>query len=143
MDYYDSAPVDDFDENNKETLNDVKKLDKGHAKIWGFVKRADGSLNRAKIDAYTSGFIGCRIRNAITGEFYKEIVGSADEDLYFKLSMATGDCKSKRGSVTLFYESPAECMRHLYCELSEEIIDKWEEKRNARLLTKKTTGRTM
>jgi hypothetical protein len=134
MDYYDSAPVDDFEENNKDVLYDIKKMDRGHTKIWS---HANGSLKRSKIDVYTSGFIGSRIRNAETGEYFKHLVGSLDENLYFKVALTSDECKTKNGSNMLFYISPDHCMRHLYCEITDENVEKWEVKRKNRLLANK------
>ena len=140
MDYYDSIQ-NDMEENllfnNKDVLNDSKNFDKGHTKINGFVQRADGSLKNVKIDIYTSGFIGCHIRDAETGEYYKELVGSLDEDLYFKMKMNNEQLKSKNGSTTLFYISPDHCMRHLNIEIPQNMINEWEVKRDARKRAKK------
>jgi hypothetical protein len=135
MEYYDSIQ-NDMEENllfnNKEVLNDSKILDKGHTKVNGYVERADGSLKNVKVDIYTSGFIGSHIRDAETGEYYKELVGSLDEELYFKFKMNTGELKSKNGSTTLFYISPDHCMRHLKIEIPQNMINQWEAKRNGR-----------
>ena len=142
MDYYDSVPndfLDDSEFNGKETLNDLKSMDKGYAKIQGFIERSDGSIKKSKIEIYTTGFIGSNIRNAETGEYYKELVGSVDEDLFFKLKMSDCEVKSKNGSNTLFYISPDHCMRHLNCDIPQNIINKWEVKRNDRLKAKRTT----
>jgi len=135
MDYNDSVAYDNFDDydSNKDLLNETKIMDRGYSKITGFIERAYGYLKKAKINVYTSGFIGSHIRNAESGEYYKELVGSLDEDLYFKLSMATGEVKSKNGSNTLFYNSPNDCMRHLHIEIPQNIINKWEVKNGERL----------
>jgi hypothetical protein len=135
MAYYETEHLDDFIENNKnDLLNEVIKLDRGHTKIFGFIERSDGSLKKTKISIYTSGFIGNHIRDAETGEYFKEIIGSLDEDLYFKLAMSNGEVKSKNDSNTLFYKSPQHCMNHLHIDITPEIIQKWENKRNQRLL---------
>jgi hypothetical protein len=141
MDYYD--PIfndnDEISSTNKDLLYDAKKLDKGYTKIWAWKERADGSLKQTKIDVYTTGVFGSNIRDAETGEFYKEMVGSFDEDLYFKVAMSTGELKSKNGSNTLFYTSPEQCMRHLRgMEISKEIIYTWELKKNNRVLEKRS-----
>jgi len=134
MAYYETEHLDDFVDNNRdELLNDSRSLDRGYAKIWSFVERSDGSLRKFRIIIYTSGFIGNHIRDAETGEYFKEIVGSLDEGLYFKMSMASGQVKAKNDSNTLFYTSPDHCMRHLHIDISPEIITKWEVKRNHRL----------
>ena len=140
MDYWDSVPNENNDESgsNKDFLIEAKNMDKGYAKISGFIERADGSLKKSKIDVYTTGYIGSNIRNAETGEYYKELVGSADEDLYFKVRMATGEIKSKNGSNLLFYISPDQCMKHLHLELSEDEIEKWNIKYTKALKAKQS-----
>ena len=64
------------------------------------------------------------------------MVGNADEDLFFKVVLATGECKSKNGSSTLFYLSPRHYMSHQNCQVSEDDVQRWQEKRDARYKTK-------
>ena len=134
MDYWDSVPNENLDDSgsDKDFLNEAKNMDRGYTKMHGFIERSDGTLKKSKIDIYTTGFVGSRIRDAESGEYYKELVGSLDEDLYFKTIMATGQLKSKNGSNTLFYTSPDSCMRHLHIDIPQNIIDKWEVKKNER-----------
>jgi hypothetical protein len=141
MDYWDSVPNEMLDDSgsNKDYLNEAKNMDRGYAKIHGLVERSDGTLKKSKIDIYTSGFIGNRIRDAETGEYYKELVGSLDEELFFKTRMATCQLKSKNGSNVLFYNSPDHCMRHLHIDIPQNIINKWDVKRNDRLKVKRST----
>ena len=119
------------DENKKFTEN-FKKSDRGYNTLWRSVEK-NGVMKRSKIEVYTSNGIGCRIRDAETGLYYPHIVGSADEDLYFSLILATGECNSKNGSNTLFYISPQHYMTHFNCELDPDTIAHWESKRNMRL----------
>lgn len=141
MDYWDSVPNETFDDagSNKDYLNEAKNMDRGYTKIHGFVERSDGTLKKSKIDIYTTGFIGNRIRDAETGEYYKELVGSLDEDVYFKTRMTTCKVTSRNGSNLLFYTSPDHCMRHLHIDIPQNIINKWEVKRNDRLRIKRST----
>jgi hypothetical protein len=141
MDYWDSVPNETFDDagSNNDYLNEAKNMDKGYTKIHGFVERSDGTLKKTKIDIYTTGFIGSRIRDAETGEYYKDSVGSLDEDLYFKTRMSTGELHSKNGSNLLFYTSPDHCMRHLHMDITQDIINNWEIKKNKRLRVKRST----
>jgi hypothetical protein len=111
-----------------------KRMDKGYNSIYIKVQRKDGRLKNQKIDIYTSSGIGNRIRDAETGQYFPNIVGSKDEDLFFKVALATGECKSKNGSNTLFYSSPQHYANHLHCDVIPEIVSVWEEKRNARLI---------
>ena len=90
-------------------------------------------MKKVKIDLYTKGTIGANIRNAESGQYYNKLAGSRDEDLFFKVCMATGECKSKNGSSILFYNSPQQCMSHLNMVIDSKIVANWEEKRNRRV----------
>jgi len=117
----------------RKTIEDAKKLDRGYNAIWRMRTRSDGKLKKTRIDVYTSGDIGSSIRDAETGAYYMSKVGSADEDLFFKVGLATGECTSKNNSSTLFYSSPNHYVSHMQCELDEETISRWEAKHNDRV----------
>jgi hypothetical protein len=125
---------------NDDFLNDnelliLKKKDRGFNKIYRKVHReSDDKMIFKKIELYTTGGTGSNIRDAETGEYYSEKVGTKYEDLYFKVSLATGECTSLNGSNTLFYLSPHHYERHLYVELDDETKLNWEEKKNALLI---------
>jgi len=127
----------DFDDNifNPTGVNDFeteiqefKSFDKGYNKIYknGLVLGRNGKYKKKKIEFYTSGDRGTRIRDAITGIYYKDKVGSFNEDKFFKVSLATGQCKSKNGSHMLFYTTPHQHMTHFATQLNPSIIQKWE-----------------
>jgi hypothetical protein len=86
-----------------------------------------------KLEFFTTGVTGSNIRDAQTGEYYPNFVGSLDEDLFFKVTLLTGECKSKNGSNVLFYISPQQYMNHFNIEISNEKIIKWTNKRDLRL----------
>ena len=136
--------VDQFNDDsskNKELIN-FKRADRGFNKIYrNVVRESDGKIIRNKIEFYTTGGTGSIIRDAETGEYYSEFVGSKYEDLYFKVSLSTGECKSLNGSHTLFYLSPQHYERHLYVDMNEDIINNWEEKKNA-LVVKMKNNKT-
>ena len=115
----------------KNQLDKIKKADRGYNKIWRNVIKND-KLKRTKIEIYTSSGVGNHIRDAETGEYYPYIVGSADEDLFFSVILATGECRSKNGSNTLFYLSPEKYMNHLHTQLDDHVIKLWKEKRDNR-----------
>lgn len=122
----------------KEQLQESKNMDRGYNVIYRRVMRKDGKIKNKKIEIYTTSGIGSRIRDAETGDYYQNIVGSKDEDLFFKVGLSTGECKSANGSSTLFFLSPQHYATHLHCELNPDMITAWEEKRNARLAETKT-----
>jgi hypothetical protein len=131
----DKLNLDPEDTKNANLLDDSKSYDRGFTKIYRSYVTDSGRIKRAKIDLYASGGVGSQIRDAETGEYYSYKAGSLDEELFFKISIATGECKNKLGSHTFFYSSPEQYMAHLLVDdddISEEIIDKWRERKNNR-----------
>ena len=109
----------------------VRSSDVGYNKLYRHVHReSDDKLIKKKIEFYTSGVVGSNIRDAESGEYYKFLVGSKDEDMFFKVSFATGECKSKNKSHTLFYSSPSQYSSHMYADVTDTIITNWENKRD-------------
>jgi hypothetical protein len=122
-----------YDENEFDKLFEDPGLNIIYRKVR---KPGDYKFINKKIKVYTSDGYGSKIRDAETGVYYDNIVGTADEDLFYKVILATGECKSKNGSTTLFYVSPDHYMKHLHCTSDPEIIDKWQKKFSARLAQK-------
>jgi hypothetical protein len=130
----DNLSLDSQDAKNKNLLDDAKSYDKGYTKIYRSYVTDSGRIKRTKIDLYASGGVGSQIRDAETGEYYSYKVGSLDEELFFKVSMVTGECKNQLGSNTLFYSSPEQYMAHLMIDddIPQNIIDKWRVRKNNR-----------
>jgi hypothetical protein len=128
--------------NHKNLLDKTKQIDKGYNKLYRKIQQSDGSSKTITIDTYTTGEIGSNIRDAETGAFYPEKVGSFDEDLFFKVVLATSDCNSRNGSSTLFYISPRHYMSHMNCDVDQTTITNWEIKRDDRLREKEKNGKT-
>lgn len=131
MDYNDYSETDRMIVNMSNTK--LKELTKERG--LSFVNRkfkspTTGKMKMVSTAVYTCGSIGSYIRDAETGEYYKYKVGSRDEDFFFKVILATGECKSSNGFSTLFYISPHSYMKHLNVELDPSIIGKWEEKKH-------------
>ena len=118
---------------NKKIVEDVSNLDKGHNKVMRNIVKSDGRAKQVKVDVYTSGSVGSNIRDAENGQYYPDKVGSLNEELYFKVALATGECTSRNGSSTLFYMSPQHYMSHQSCVVSPDIISRWEARRNLRI----------
>lgn len=118
--------VNDFD----HEIQDFKSFDKGYNKIYktGVIMSKNGKYRKKKIEFYTSGDRGTRIRDAITGIYYNDKVGSFNEDNFFKVSLATGQCTSKNGSHMLFYQTPHQHMSHFDVQLNPSILEKWDSK---------------
>lgn len=127
--YFNPSDPNDYDNDN--AVKDIKK-DLGLNTLTRKIK-IDGKIKSKKIRVFTSGDVGTRIRDAVTGEYYQNKVGSSDEDLFFKVAIATGECNSENGSNTAFYSSPNHYKKHLYETVKPECIANWEAKRNERL----------
>lgn len=143
-DLYDPNEKNDIaivNDEHKAMIGETKSMDIGYNTITRQIIRTDGRRKNVKIDLYSSNGTGKCIRDAETGVYYKNLVGSKDEDLFFKVSLATGECNSKNGSTTFFYISPTHYMSHMNCQVSPEIIQNWESKRNARLNEVKNQSR--
>jgi hypothetical protein len=131
---------DDWSRMNEEeymrSLLQMKRADKGYNTIYRKAVRQTGkrkgSAYNKKIELYTSGCIGSEIRDAETGEYFTHRVGSKDEDLYYKVILATGECKSANGSYTAFFRSPNHYANHMECSVSTANIAAWEKKRMER-----------
>ena len=139
MDYYDYSNANEDNlsidtQDKKKMLDDVKSYDKGYTKIFRRYVTESGRVKRGKIDLYASGGVGSQIRDAETGEYSSYKVGTLDEELFFKVSLATGECKNQLGSNTFFYHSPEQYMAHLMVDddISSEIINSWRARKNNR-----------
>lgn len=138
-DYYNPTEPNDYDiPDNQKILDKTKRIDRGYNVIYRKAVKKDGRKYDKKIEIYTSGGVGSRIRDAESGEYLNHIVGSRDEDLFFKTVLATGECRSTNGSYTLFYASPQHYANHLQINLDSQTISAWEKKRDARLLELKS-----
>lgn len=134
-DYYNPVDQNDYDDLDEDRMFEKAKYqDKGYNVIYRKALRKDGTQYNKKIEIYTSNYSGNHIRDAETGEYLNYFVGSKDEDLFFKVILATGECTSANGSHTLFYASPQHCANHLQRDVDPKSAVTWEEKRDARLL---------
>lgn len=85
--------------------------------------------NKKNIVIFSSGSIGSKIRNAVTGEYTKNLVGSSMEDLYFSISYPIGTERKK-----LFFDSPNQYEKHFACNLDNDVSNgaelkkKWVER---------------
>ena len=123
MDLYDN-----MDENYANILTDTKYADQGYNKIIREVTKKDGKRKRVAIEIYTSCGIGSNIRDAETGEYYNKKVGSNDEHFFYKVKLATGECKSRNSSSTLYFRSPQHFISHMHTDISQKTVDQWNEK---------------
>jgi hypothetical protein len=125
-----SQYISDFNKENiigttpLQMLENIKANSRGLQTIWR--KGSQNNKKSTKIQFYTTAGTGSNIRNAESGSYYSGIVGTYDENQFFKVVLATGECKN--GSSTLFYNSPQQYMSHMNVELDQSVISGWEEK---------------
>jgi hypothetical protein len=131
-DYFNPTDPNEYD-NHKDALAKALREDRGLNTLTRKVKMDSGMIKNKRIRVFTSSGVGTRIRDAETGEYYPNKIGSKDEDLFFKVAIATGECTSANGSNTLFYCSPQHYENHLHTTVDPERIVAWEDKRDARL----------
>ena len=95
---------------------------------WGETKLIKKNV---KITYFSSGDNGSYIRDAVTGIVTKYRVGSAQERLFYTVTMAKSNLYTKcpigydNGSVKLFYSSPGEFEKHQYERVSDKIRAAW------------------
>ena len=112
--------------NDLSTLNTLGKF-KRKSKYYHKMTRCG-----VQIGVYSSGQSGFTyIRNAETGELSNYVVGSSNEDLFYKVVVATGEFPG--GPITLFYNSPEHFEKHQYTMVHEEMKLIWREKNRKRL----------
>jgi len=70
---------------------------------------------------------GSRIRNATTGFSERHRCGSIYEDLYYKVTHATGEFGNKE-PLTLFYDSPEQYEQHWNVRVTQENKERWQAK---------------
>ena len=133
-DLLDSAVNDEssveFKLRQKEAADALKKMDRHYEKYsisfndtW-----TDGKFyKRLTIENYGSGSHGTKIRNAVTGVRYNINVGSADEDLFFKVTDSTGR-NGRKEPMMLYYDSPEQYENHHFTTVSPEVKQKWNKR---------------
>ena len=138
-DYFNPANSNDYDNDDEaiktpeDAIAKALREDRGLNTLTRKVQLDSGKIKNKRIRVFTSSGVGTKIRDAETGEYYPNKVGSKDEDLFFKVAIATGECNNANGSNTLFYCSPQHYENHLYTDLDPERIAVWEAKRDDRL----------
>jgi hypothetical protein len=109
----------------KKVTDEMKQSDKGYCSY----QSRRNSQKHSKVEMFDSGTcIGNRMRDPITGTRMPHRVGSKDEYTYFKVRIS-----GLRASepITLFYDSPEHYERHHKNTLSNEIKEKWHQKKFA------------
>ena len=119
----------DVTAHQKKELNNIKSIDSGYGYVFRKKFLPSGKIKKTRVDCYTSGDAGTYIRNAETGNYYKIKVGSKEEGLFFKVTLSTGELKTRNTSNLLFYDSPEQYEKHIMHDLDDEIKYNWVEKK--------------
>lgn len=72
--------------------------------------------NKKNVVVFSSGSTGSKIRNAMSGAYTNDIVGSAMEDSYYRVTHSIGSEGKK-----LFYDSPAQYEKHFGCDIDKDV----------------------
>jgi len=109
----------------RKIIEDIKNIDKHYHKLTRKVNNKDFS-----IEIYSTNVTpGTMIRDAITGSRYTQYrVGSMNENLFFKVSIATGET-GKDGAL-FFFDSPEQYERHFknIISISQSEKERWTNK---------------
>lgn len=111
----------------KQTKPEEHGLCKGFKKFRFYYggKWSDGKFHKhVCIESYSSGDVGTRVYNAITGNSYPFTVGSKQESKLFKVTDAYGN-RDVRTPRMLYYNNPEEYEKHFNVVLSSKIKDAW------------------
>ena len=123
---YDNDFENDITDYKKQqsTIPAFQKLNNNYDKVNITVK-IDGKFNtRITIKNYGSGSQGTRIVNAVTGNKYNIKVGSAKENLLFKVIDATG-FNGRKEPLMLYYDSPEQYENHYFTNVSQDTKQQW------------------
>lgn len=133
QEYYE--PTDEFDRASddfkvKKTVAEIKGLDKNYQKYGKLLNKkwTDGKYyKKVVIECHGSSQVGTRIRNASSGHYTSHLVGSLEEDLYFKVI----DANARHGRnepLFLFYDSPEQYENHQFIVLPHAVKEQWYNK---------------
>lgn len=102
------------------------QINKGENGLYSLIVRTKGTRKPTIISFYTTRCVpGAKIRNAVDGIYENHRVGKKEEDLYFKVRMATGQFSYGND---LYYHSPEQYEKHFSMKLDERMKTKWLEK---------------
>jgi hypothetical protein len=114
----------------RATMKALKLSDKGYHKVVDFTKDKDtGCYKKFSVEFYETSLVpGSLIRNAVTGiRDAKARVGTADEDLFFKVCYSVGSVDKREPSI-LFYDTPEQWETHFKMTCNPKHKEKWQAK---------------
>ena len=103
--------------------NNYEKYTIPFNKIW-----VDGKFyKRITIKNYGSGGQGSCIINAVTGSKYNIKVGSAEENIFFKVTDSSG-LNGRNEPLILYYDSPEQYENHYFTNVLPEAKQQWRQR---------------
>ena len=113
---------------NNNIIHNVN--DKGYHQV----RRKKQPRGKFTLEYYETSMVSdTRIRNAVTGARYRDdhpklkyLVGSRQEDLFFKVTIANGE--NGNIPINLFYDNPEQFERHQRFVLSQATKERWAKK---------------
>lgn len=111
---------------SRSITNDAKLLDKGFRRI----KRQVRGGKSENVEFYTTSTTpGTYIRDAVTGATYSYYrVGSSDENMLFKVRIATGGTDYGTEPLTLYFDGPESYERLFKVTLNVDEKGRWNER---------------
>jgi hypothetical protein len=131
--YYDELleTVDDLSITKKMKSTEMEKnADKNYDKFtipFNNTWRDGKFYKKVTIEIYGSGQQGSKIRNAVTGERYSYLVGSAAEDLFFKVVDSTAR-NGRKEPFMLYYDTPEQYENNHFTTVETDVKERWYEK---------------
>jgi hypothetical protein len=114
----------------KRLSDEINRGDKNYEKYSRLFNDEwkDGKFyKKISTELYGSGDTGSKIRNAVTGQRTPYIVGSEDEDLFFKV-IDTSGINGRKEPLILFYDSPEQYENHLFLTINQKSKEQWNSK---------------
>uniref|UniRef100_A0A6C0HI50 Uncharacterized protein n=1 Tax=viral metagenome TaxID=1070528 RepID=A0A6C0HI50_9ZZZZ len=126
--YASSAMANSVAKIRRKEIAEAKRLDPGYNKLYRTTTKISGGepvQKRVAIELYTcSDTPGRMIRSAIGGAFHSNYrVGKTDEYIFFKVGMATGECRGDTN--TMYFDTPEQYEKTLNVKVSQDIKDNW------------------
>lgn len=114
-----ASSVNSVQKKQRKMMDDLKKMDAGYNKITRMI---DGAKKTFELYG-TNSTPGSNIRGALTGSYYRDFrVGSRDEDIFYKVAIATCECKN---DTLFFFDNPEQYERAMHTTVSQPEKEAW------------------
>jgi|694.fasta_scaffold09222_14 hypothetical protein len=117
----------DLRNQKKRSTESARNADKNYEKYTITLNKvwSDGRYYKTvTVEDHGSGQIGSKIRNAVTAQRYNHLVGSINEDLFFKVSEASG-LNGRNEPLRLYYDTPEQYENHHFVSVNQTVKENW------------------